>query len=112
MRSTPCVSNIIVIDEDLWDSELRNGSHTALLLQIHSAAESAGPVESIEKANDDVAAHSLFDTLKPSATSQEFFQSTIGSVLYRRNSKIHTYLKLLLSLMTLWWARIIKSEEN
>lgn len=69
MWSTPRVRDVVVVDEDLWDGELRNSSHTTLFLEIHGTAESARPVQCIEEANNDIAAHSFFDALESRATS-------------------------------------------
>lgn len=74
MRRALCVGNVFIVDENLWYSKLWDGRHAALLLLFHRASETARPVEGIEEADDDIATHSLFDTLKTSASAEELFK--------------------------------------
>jgi hypothetical protein len=69
------VGNIFIVNEDLRHRELRYGGHTALLLQIHRATETASPIDCVEETDDHVAANSFFDTLKASAAPKELLQS-------------------------------------
>jgi hypothetical protein len=53
---------------------LRDCRHAALFLEVHGASEAARPVERVEEADDDIAAHGFFDTLEAGAAAEELFQ--------------------------------------
>lgn len=67
------VCDVFVVDENLRDSELRNRSHTALLLLLHRAAEATGPIECIEETHNNIAANGFFDTLETGAAAKKLF---------------------------------------
>lgn len=72
-----CVCNILIVDENFGHIECGHSCHAALLLLVHCAAESTGPVQSVKEANNDVAPYSLFHTLQTCSTSKEFLEPMI-----------------------------------
>jgi hypothetical protein len=110
---TLSVGDIFVVDEDFRHGELWDRGHAALFLLVLGAPEATGPVECVEETYDDVAADGFFDALEACAAAEELFKSVeyVSGVSHRYVMN-WTYLKLLLSLMTLWWAKIIRSDEN
>lgn len=78
MRSR--VSNILIVDEDLWDGKLRDRHHASRLAGIKTRAELAGPKQGVEKAAHHSAADLFFHTLQPSSTSEEFLKSKAFAV--------------------------------
>lgn len=65
----------VVLHEDLWDRELRDGGHAAGALGLEVPPEVARPVDGVEEADDDVAPDGFFDALESGATTEEFFES-------------------------------------
>jgi hypothetical protein len=97
-----CIGDVFIVDEDLGHSELWDRGHATLLLLVHGATESTSPVQSVEEANNNVPAHSLFNALKTCATTKKFLKPVEMLVQCRNvEDRGRAYLKLLLSLMTL-----------
>lgn len=64
-----------IVNVNLWNGELRDGSHATGFLAVASPTEFARPVERIEEADDRVTADRLLDTLESGPATEEFFQS-------------------------------------
>jgi hypothetical protein len=65
------IGDILVVNEDLRDGELRHCRHPARTLLIHGTSEFPRPVEGIEKPNYDVPSDCFFDTLEARSATQK-----------------------------------------
>ena len=92
----------LVIYENFWYSELRYVGHAAGVLAVHVVAEAAAPVHGIEESDDNVSPYRFVYSLESGSPTEEFVKSEIlvSRPLVMRNLAM-TYLKLLLSLITL-----------
>lgn len=69
------LGDLLIVDEDLWHSKLRDRHHTRRLAEIVTGPELAGPEQSVEEASNNPTMDFLLNALQPGATSEIFFKS-------------------------------------